>query len=189
VHSVDSSERTIFVGTFANILFPSLRVGYMVIPEALRTRVMATRLLAEQHTPNSVQAIVADFVEEGHFSRHLRRVREAVSDRYSALMHSLNAHCGAELDPCPASAGVHVMCGLPLGASEQPIVAEAARRGVVVQPLRMFRYGDGRPGLVLGFGRWTPEELDAGVKRLARALSSVRQAGVVAAHRDARVVV
>ncbi|HKS05529.1 MAG TPA: PLP-dependent aminotransferase family protein [Gemmatimonadaceae bacterium] len=171
IHSLDMGLRTVFVGSFAHLLFPSLRIGFAVLPASIRERIVAARPLSEQHTPTSTQAILADFIEQGHFARHLRRLREAIAERYGILTRALHVHCGMHLDPWPANAGVHVMGWLPPTEAESTVVAECARRGVVVQALGDFRQTPGRPGLVLGFGGWTPAQIVAGVKNLARALN------------------
>ena len=185
VHSLDGGLRTVFVGSFAHLLFPSLRVGFAVLPAAIRDQIASSRPMSEQHTPTSVQAILADFIEQGHFARHLRRLREAIAERYSVLTHALHVHCGMHLDPWPASAGVHVMGWLPPTETESLVVAECARRGVTVHALGDYRQTPGRPGLVLGFGGWSPAQVVAGVKNLARAIGGMSN-GVARANPGAR---
>lgn len=172
VHSLDDGLRTVFVGSFAHLLFPSLRIGFAVLPASIRDQIVASRPMSEQHTPTSTQAILADFIEQGHFARHLRRLREAIAERYGILTRALHVHCGMHLDPWPASAGVHVMGWLPPTETEATVVAECMRRGVTVHALGDYRQTPGRPGLVLGFGGWSPAHIVAGVKNLARALGS-----------------
>lgn len=196
VHSIDEGIRTVFVGSFASVLYPSLRIGFVVLPDALRDRIVAERPMFEQHTPNGTQAILADFIEQGHLARHMRRLREAIAERYAVLTHALHTHCGMRLDPWPASAGVHIVGWLPSTESETDVVAECARRETVVHALGDYRQTPGRPGLVLGFGGWTPAQIVSGVKRLARALNGTKNSGGariasngVAHHDEARIAV
>jgi GntR family transcriptional regulator/MocR family aminotransferase len=188
IHSLDMGLRTVFVGSFAHSLFPSLRIGFAVLPDSIRDRIVASRPMSEQHTPASTQAILADFIEQGHFARHLRRLREVIAERYGMLTHALHVHCGMRLDPWPASAGVHVMGWLPPTDDEATVVAECARRGVTVQALGDYRQTPGRPGLVLGFGGWTPAQIITGVKSLARALDA-RATAVARGHTRAALKV
>jgi GntR family transcriptional regulator/MocR family aminotransferase len=175
IHAIDGGARTIFVSSFAHVLFPSLRIGFAIVPESIRDRVFAAEDMSEQHAPTGTQAILADFIEAGHYTKHVRRLRNALSERYEAIVHALNVYCGAELDPCPASAGVHLLAWLPRSANENAVISECDRRGVTAYPLAKFRVTPGRPGLVLAFGPWTPPDIVAGVKRLARALTGMRR--------------
>lgn len=172
IHNLDAGLRTVFVGSFAHSLFPSLRIGYAVLPDAIRDRIVASRPMSEQHTPASTQAILADFIEQGHFARHLRQVREVIAERYGILTRALHVHCGMHLDPWPANAGVHIVGWLPPTESESTVVAECAMRGVTVHAVGDYRQTAGRPGIALGFGGWTPAQIVAGVRALAIALGA-----------------
>jgi GntR family transcriptional regulator/MocR family aminotransferase len=177
LHSLDRSARTIFIGSFAQVLFPGLRVGYAVVPESLVDRVLAARPSADQHAPNSTQASLAEFIEQGHFAQHLHRLREVIAARYEALAHGLTSLCGHVLDPWPASAGMHAVAWLPSGYSEMHVVRAAERNGVTVTPLRAYGAEGGREGVVLGFGRWPVCEIADTIPRLAKALDDVRPRG------------
>lgn len=170
LYAIEGGTKTLFVGSFANTVFPGLPIGFLVVPDALLDRVAAARSMSEQHAPTATQAILADFISEGHFARHLRRLRSVTAERYSATVQALAHHCGGLLTPWPADAGVHIIGWLASGLTETGASAAAERAQVDVGRLESFRYGAGAAGLVLCYGGWPPKELRAGAERLGRAL-------------------
>lgn len=172
--ALEGGARTIHLGSFASLVFPGLRLGYVVLPASIRDDVVATIAPFSQHAPTSSQAILADFINEGHFARHQRRMREVIAERYAAVSAALVAECGDVLDLVPASAGVHVVGWLPADREEESIVRAAACEAIDVDGISRHRQLAGRPGLVLGYGAWPPDELRGAASRLARAFVAVR---------------
>jgi GntR family transcriptional regulator/MocR family aminotransferase len=171
-----------YVGTFSKTVFPSLRLGFCVVPESIADAVINARAIANRDSPIADQAALAEFIAAGHYDRHLRRLRMACQERYEALRH----HCAAripELVLAPVSAGTHVVARVADprhargngGSFALALSRAAAEDDLVVFPLS--RYCLETPAddaVVLGFGGVTPRRIAAGVERLARTIAQVR---------------
>jgi GntR family transcriptional regulator / MocR family aminotransferase len=164
--SIDTQERVIYVGTFSKSLFPSLRLGFILVPRGLVdsfARVSASWLSG---VPTATQAIVTDFMNEGLFATHIRLMRRAYKARHDALLEAM-APLSRRIDLQPTASGFHTVGFLPDDADEDRIVAAAREKGIVVAALgRYCMTPIGRKGLVLGFGGVTPEAIRRGVKLL-----------------------
>jgi GntR family transcriptional regulator/MocR family aminotransferase len=176
LHGLDVDGRVIYVGSFAKTLFPSLRLGFLIVPPDLHEQMLAARRGTELHPPTLDQAVLADFMAEGHFARHLRRLRAAYSERLEALQDAAARFCGGTLRVRPARTGLHVVAELR-GPDAARVFDEAAARGVEVMPLAAYYLGRGKPvnGLVLGFGAVRPERLSGGMERLAAAIEAAER--------------
>ncbi len=171
----------IYVGTFSKVLFPSLRLGYLVVPPELAEAFMAARALADRQSPSVTQAALADFIDEGHFARHIRRIRALYAERQDVLVRAVRRSLGGLLEVAPAEAGMHLVGWLPDGVDDRDAARAALGQEVDVPPLSGFRAGPARRGerggLVLGYAAYTPREIDEACVRLGAALASVRRAG------------
>ena len=109
--SVDATGLVIYVGTFSKSLFPSLRLGYVLAPPALvdTLNIIMNKLL--HGVPTSTQAMVAEFIDEGHFAVHLRRMRRIYAERHEALCHAAQARLAGALDIVPSHSGLHTTGG------------------------------------------------------------------------------
>jgi GntR family transcriptional regulator/MocR family aminotransferase len=164
------AERVVYIGTFSKVLFPALRLGYVIVPRGLWREFVAAREAFDIFSPTLYQRVVADFITEGHFARHLRRMRAAYARRREALLEGIAAHCGDLLDVFNADAGLHATTLLS-GLSD----AEALRRmevhGLTASTLSTCYLGaDRREGLLLGFGGSGERELAEATRRLGQAL-------------------
>lgn len=169
--SVDATGLVIYVGTFSKSLFPSLRLGYLVAPPAMVETFRAIMSKVLQGVPSFTQAVVAEFIDEGHFASHLRRMRRLYAERHDALRQAARRRLGGLLELAPADGGLHTVAYLHRSFSEIDIVKAADVRGVTVSPISRFAIAPvDRRGLVLGFGGVRPEEIDAGVDTLAGVL-------------------
>jgi len=171
LQGLDSAGRVIYVGTFSKVLFPSLRLGYLVAPPALLTGLLAARRFIDVHLPLLEQMALADFMAEGHFGRHVRKMRLLYLERRNALVDALTRELGDILDVAVPEAGLHLVAWLPAGMNARTVAHRAAAHGLHILPvsrcgLRPLQ----RDGLVLGFALASPEELRGGVQTLARAL-------------------
>jgi GntR family transcriptional regulator/MocR family aminotransferase len=118
------------------------------------------------------QAVLADFIAEGHFARHIRRMRQIYSERRGALSKAIADEFGARLEVLGSPAGMHLTAALPKGSRDRRISLRAARRGLWVMPLSTCYLGEGaRQGLVLGYGGTTAAAMPAAVRRLGAALT------------------
>ncbi|HYX19606.1 MAG TPA: PLP-dependent aminotransferase family protein, partial [Thermoanaerobaculia bacterium] len=173
LQGLDRGSRVIYVGTFTKSLYPSLRLGYIVLPRDLVGAFAATRRAMDFFTPVFFQRVLADFVREGHFDRHLRRTRLVCRERREALVAALDRHFGASLRVVGDRAGMFLTVLLPPGQRDEEIAQRAAERGVRTFPLSPCYVGrPRRHGLVLGYGGAPPAAIPEAVRRLRAAFAS-----------------
>ena len=171
LQGLDSSGRVVYIGTFSKVLFPALRLGYLVTPPTLLKGLLATRRLIDTHLPLLEQVALADFIGEGHFARHLRKMRLLYLERRNALVEGLTRELGDILDITMPEAGMHLVAWLPQGIHAQPVTQQAAAHGLRVLPVMQSSPGSPRrEGLLLGFASASPRELRSGAQTLARVL-------------------
>ncbi len=126
LQGLDRDSRVVYIGTFSKVLFPALRVGYLVVPKDLVRRFAAVRETMDIFPATFNQAVLADFIEEGHFARHLRRMRQLYRERRTVLAKSLRDELGGVLRVLGDQAGVHLVATLPKGRRDRGISLEAA---------------------------------------------------------------
>ncbi len=169
--ALDAADNVVYVGTFSRILLPSLRLGYLILPEDLVAPVIAIRSLTDRHPPPIEQLLVAEFMLNGHFYTHVRRMRKLYADRQQMLVGALQREFGDRIDVRPAGAGMHVIGWLPAGLNDIAVARKAAELGLVVRPLSPFYYRrKARPGLLLGHAAVTTGQLRAGIRALGQVL-------------------
>src|SRR5215471_18269200 len=112
VQGLDRSGRALYIGTFSKVLFPALRLGYLVLPPPLVPLFAAAKWLTDRHTSTLEQAVLTDFIHEGHFEHHLRRSRTRNAARRAALLAALSTYLGARVEVSGANAGVHLLVWL-----------------------------------------------------------------------------
>ena len=172
LQGIDAEGRVIYVGTFSKVLFAALRLGYLVVPPDLLDAFVAARELSDRHSPQIEQAVLADFMAEGHFSRHVRRMRVLYAERRAALLEAADCELAGLLDVRPAEAGMHLVGLLPEGVDDREASRKAASRGVKAPPISAFSLGPSmKGGLVLGYAAFGTPEIDEGARALADALS------------------
>jgi GntR family transcriptional regulator / MocR family aminotransferase len=171
LQGLDAEASVIYTGTFSKVLFPALRLGYLVAPPALVHAFVKVRLLTDVHSPTFMQAVLADFIADGHFERHIRRMRVLYRERQEALLAASRRELAGQLDVRPADGGMHLVGWLPERVDDREASRHAAAEGLEAMALSFFSSSRPRPGaLLLGYAGLTPEEIDEGVGRLARAL-------------------
>jgi len=173
LQALDSSGCVIYAGTFTKMLFNALRLGFMVLPERLVEPFISARSLVDRHPPTLEQAILAEFIAEGHFGHHIRRMRQAYAERIDVLKTAADKHLDGVLDVVHAAAGIRTLGWLKTWKSDHDAAQEARKHGLEVEPLSVFttKYQQ-PPALMLGFASCTPAELRRGVGILATALRS-----------------
>jgi len=170
-----AQDQVIYVGTFSKVLFPSLRLGYLVVPSALVDVFTAARTIATGTLPLIEQAVLTEFITEGHFGRHLRRMRTLYQERRAVLLDAAKRDLPGLLDVQVTDAGLRAIGWLPQGTDDRLAVRCAAAEGVDTAPLSSFYQGsDKRNGLMMGFAAFSEPELRSGVRKLARALRAVK---------------
>jgi GntR family transcriptional regulator/MocR family aminotransferase len=171
LQGLDRSGLVLFAGSFSKVLFPSLRLGYLVVPLDLVPRFAATKSATARHPPLLEQAVLCDFITEGHFGRHLRRMREVYAERLSVLLEGARERLAGLLELSSVEAGLQTAGWLTCGVSGERAAKAAATRGVEVTPLSSYRIGPpGREGLQLGFAAVDTREIRRGIRELAIAL-------------------
>ncbi|MCC7103810.1 MAG: PLP-dependent aminotransferase family protein [Chloroflexi bacterium] len=171
LQGLDEHGVVVYLGSFSVPLFPPLRIGYLVLPPRLVEAAIAAKWLADRQTGTPEQQVLADFMAEGHYERHLRRMRRLYGARRDALVSALHAECRDLLEPVGYGAGLHLAAWLRPGLDESRVVMAARERGVGVYPLRPFYHGfDSRPGLLLGFAALDEARIAEGARRLAAAM-------------------
>jgi GntR family transcriptional regulator/MocR family aminotransferase len=167
LQGLDENARVVYVGTFSKTLFPALRMGYMVIPKDLVDAFVTIRHAMDLGTPYLYQAVLADFIEEGHYARHIRRMRLLYGERRAALVESIRKEFEGKLEVLGAEAGMYVAVKLPRGFRDVQMAHKAAKEKLWVAPLSPAYQGkDARPGFILGFGSTPAEKMGQEVRRL-----------------------
>jgi GntR family transcriptional regulator / MocR family aminotransferase len=178
LQGIDGRGCVIYVGTFSKALFPGLRLGYLVAPPQLVDALIGAHMATDMHAHLLEQAALADFIREGHFDRHLRRVRVLYAERQAILVEAVKRELEGILDVRPCESGLHLIGWLAPGLDDSLAAREAATQGVDVWPLSLHAL-DPYPGaaLLLGYASLSPQEIRSGVQRLARALMRVHRGG------------
>jgi GntR family transcriptional regulator / MocR family aminotransferase len=172
MQGMDPGGNVIFIGTFTKVLFPSLRLGYVVLPPALVDTFVSSRRGLDLRSLSLEQAILCDFIEEGHFGRHLRRMRNLYARRLEALKEGGRRHLAGLLDISPASAGLYTVARLRNRMSSRQAEAAAASRNVETRALDRFTLDRPDPrGLLLGFAAFDEDAILQALPSLADALS------------------
>jgi GntR family transcriptional regulator/MocR family aminotransferase len=176
MQGLDPGARVIYIGTFSKVLFPSLRLGYMVIPPALVSRFLTVRQTNDLCPSHLYQAALADFISAGHFTRHIRKTRQLYAERRNALALALRREFSSEIERSEmeilgAEAGMHLVVTLPPGLSDQKISARAAQENLWLWPLSAaYASPHVRQGFILGFGGTKADEMLHQVRRLRKAM-------------------
>ena len=166
---LDATARTIVVGTFSHVLFPSLRIAWCVLPPPLVPVLDAVRRQLDDHTHGPWQAVLADFIDEGLLAAHLRRMRALYAARRVALADAC-AHRLDALVPGRLEGGLSVALMLPTRMRDRAIAGHAGAEGVDVLPLSRYSTSVRVNGLLLGYAALDERAIAAGVARLARVL-------------------
>jgi len=172
LQSLDHHASVIFIGSFSKTMFPSLRVGYVVLPEPLIDFFVGFRYRADLRNSSFDQAVLCDFIAEGHLARHLRRMRNLYAERLATLMDGAKQHLHGMLEISDVMAGLYTIGYLKNGMSSRQAEESAASQGIEV--LGVDRCTLKRPdpnALVLGFGGFDELAIRQGLIRLAKALS------------------
>lgn len=167
LQGIDQGGRVIYVGTFSKVLFPGLRLGYAVVPPELLDPLLAARQRSDWHPAGLEAGVVADFLEEGHFAPHLRRMRQRYWAARDALVEAVRSHLGDWMTAETPDQGMKLLARPRPGLLDHDVSAVAARRGLVAKPVSpMFIAVPPTQGLMLGFTgheagalRWAAREL------------------------------
>ncbi|HLO33433.1 MAG TPA: PLP-dependent aminotransferase family protein [Anaerolineales bacterium] len=171
LQGLDEADRVIYIGTFSKVLFPSLRIGYLILPPALVDAFLKVRRLIDIHSPMLEQAVLADFMNEGHFTRHLRRMRTLYAERRSALLEAARE---LPLEIHSPEAGIHCVGWLPDGMDDSALAHKAGTYELDLTPVSSFSIEPlTRKGFLLGYGGYSVQEIKDGARRLGTLLHSI----------------
>jgi GntR family transcriptional regulator / MocR family aminotransferase len=148
-------------------MFPALRLGYVVIPTDLVPAFSAARDAADIFSSTLYQAVMTDFIREGHFARHIRRMRMLYMEHRRSLVRAIGIHMGGLLEVVGAEAGMHLVALLPTGTNDVEISRLAAQRGISAMPLSSCCEKEpARGGLILGYGGANAHQIQEGIRTL-----------------------
>ena len=169
LQGLDDGERVIYIGTLNKALFPGLRLGYAVLPPSLVRAFVTARYLMDRQPSTLCQAVVADFMAEGHFATHIRRMRAAYQDQRDTLVAALRRRLGDHLTVDPPDQGMHLVAFLRRGLSDRVIERAAREQGVIVRAMsRMYVAAPARSALMFGFSGYPRQTIGPAVGRLAK---------------------
>jgi GntR family transcriptional regulator/MocR family aminotransferase len=167
LQSLDTNACVIYVGTMSKVLFPGLRIGYMVLPPVLVTPVTHAKAIVDRHTAIVPQMVLADFIAEGYFGRHIKRTRKLYSQRQAVLLDAIQTHLSDTLSCGPSDGGLDLAVHFKRPRSENAIVKAGLAAGLELRPLSYFFSPDAKelspafsPGLLLGFSSLTEQEIN-----------------------------
>lgn len=174
LQGLDRDGRVLYVGTFSKTIFPALRLGCLVVPKDLIEIFTAVRAVSGAHSPLVEQATLAEFINEGHFGRHVRRTRRLYEQRQEILVSEIKKHLAGQLEVRNLTPGMHIIGWLPDGVNDQFVAEQAARAGIRTGSISSHSLTETKPGgLILGYTAITEQQIKKGVKRLANVFKSL----------------
>jgi GntR family transcriptional regulator/MocR family aminotransferase len=176
IKAMDRSGRVIYMGTVSKVMSPAVRLGYLVIPQHLVCAFAAAKWLVDRHSPTLEQEALADFIEDGSFERHLRRVRALHARKRDLLLEELDRRLPEELRIMGENAGIHLVAWLTETALRltADVVQAAREREVGVYPVGPYYHvPPPEAGLLLGYSL-PLDDIREGVRRLAAAITAVQ---------------
>jgi GntR family transcriptional regulator/MocR family aminotransferase len=167
LQGMDTDDRVIYVGTFSKVMFPALRVGYLVIPEDLVHAFATIRDAFDTFSPTLYQVALTDFIREGHFARHIRRMRALYLERRTALREAIDQYMDGQLEVIGTEAGMQLAALLPPGVDDVAVSIKARQLGISARPLSLcYARKPPRGGLILGYSGAGVHELREGIRKL-----------------------
>ena len=171
LQGMDKTQLVIYIGTFSKTMFPSLRIGYLVVPQSWISLVSKAKWLCDRTVPLLEQYALTDWIAEGHFERHLRRMRQLYNSRRQVLVGALKRHLDNRITIIGANAGIHMMVKIKTSLSDRIVIQQAAAAGVgLVSAREYYLKPRHKKEFIFGYARLEAAEIEQGVLRLSQAL-------------------
>lgn len=168
LQGLDSSDSVLYIGTFSKVLFPSLRIGYLVLPLPLVPFVAQAKWLCDRQLPTLEQKVLTDFINQGHLESHIRKMRSHYDRCRQVLVQSLQKHFGDRVVILGEKAGIHIMVRFTLSISDDEFIYQASLIGVELIAASSYYLGESRSGeFILGYGELDEGSIAEGIRRLA----------------------
>jgi GntR family transcriptional regulator/MocR family aminotransferase len=171
LQGLDQNNTVIYVGTFSKILFPSLRIGYLVVPSAWIPVVSRAKWLCDRQSPTLEQYALTDCITEGHFERHIRRMRHLYDRRRQVLVKALNHYLGSRVIILGENAGIHLMAKIETALPDEVVIQNAASRGVGLISAQGYYLTTPKTGeFIFGYAQLNETQIEQGVQQLSQVL-------------------
>jgi GntR family transcriptional regulator/MocR family aminotransferase len=172
LQGLDCGNTVLYVGTFSKMLFPSLRLGYLVLPQQLVDIFSRAKWLADRQSPLLEQHILANFIEEGYLESHIRRMRLYYDQHRQVLVQALNVYFGERATILGENAGIHLIVRLHTNFSDEEVIHRARQVGVGIFTTKPYYLQATRKGeFIFGYSELTEQQLQEGVRRLGQVLA------------------
>ncbi|KMJ46967.1 hypothetical protein AB204_00255 [Xenorhabdus khoisanae] len=153
------------------MMYPGFRLGFLVVPEKLIESFKLMKYYTDSHSGYLEQAALAQFISEGHYARHVRRIRKICYERHEALINAIKKYLPHIFKVQPTDSGIHVVCWLLNGLKESEVIKKCHQIGLGIQPLsRYCMQPHEREGVLLGYAAHTPTEIEESIKQLSSIL-------------------
>jgi GntR family transcriptional regulator/MocR family aminotransferase len=178
LQGLDNAGRVIYAGTMSKILYPSLRLGFLVAPPQLVDTLVKVRAVMDQHSPSIDQATLARFITEGFFLSHVKRIRELYAQRRVFFIQQFQKWLGDYFDLEVTPAGLHFVAWLRRAEDLPLFMCAREQTGVWPRPLSFFCIKvQLDPAFVFGFSAWSQAQIEQGLAKLASAVKQLKQRG------------
>ncbi len=177
IHNLDNYQRTLYIGTFSKSLYPALRIGYIVIPEYLANALTAWKWNEDRHCGSFVQPALAAFIDQGHYARHIKRMRNIYAEKRLHLKCCLEKYLGDQQTHSPSPAGLHLLIWLTNLKNKQldKFLSLSLENDLGLYPVNhLYEKPPENIGLVMGYTPLSPEQIEQGVIRLKRILKQLK---------------
>lgn len=174
LQGLDKNGRVIYIGTFSKTIFPALRLGCLVVPPELINVFAVARAFNDAHSAVINQAILAEFIAEGHFARHVRRMRRLYEERQEILVREVKNNLADFIEMEKSEAGMHLIGWLTKDLDEEKIIAESARQNIKLSAVSTYYSSESpRKGFIFGYTAFDERQIKEGITKLAEILNKM----------------